>query len=151
VCNYQAPPPNCPSGYTQTTPTAWTGSSWVPPTCVPTAPEPPTVVAATGFWVWANCDSYNGGNLSGRLPVPVVQDSWSDGSVTYYQGTGGPQYKVLVDSQGNYYTAVLGDNWGTYDEFGHEIASLYAWGVDPSVPFPAQPLSQCSGSGGNHN
>ncbi|MGF6472617.1 hypothetical protein QFZ89_007868 [Paraburkholderia youngii] len=147
-CNYQAPQ-ECPSGFTQTSPPVWTGSNWTLPLCQPVTPQKPTIVSATGFWVWADCGSYLGGSKTGPIPLAVYKDIWSDGSTTYYQFFFGKQYPVSVDSQGRYYVNELGDNWDTDQGNGYPLASLYETAAgDPSASIPPQPNYACSGS--NH-
>ena len=150
-CNYQAPP-SCPSGYDQTGP-VWNGSTWVNLSCTPHAPPPPTtptITSATGFWVWADCGSYNNAQVTGPIPLAVYRDIWSDGSSTYYQFYFGKQYPVSIDSKGRYYVTSLGDNWDTYpDGSAYPLASLYeVAALDPGVSIPAKPVYACRG--GNH-
>jgi hypothetical protein len=147
-CKYQ-PAPGCPPGYVIQSGPTWNGSSW-DLSCAPQAPHNPIVVSATGFWVWVDCGSYNGGVVTGPMPVSVYKDTWSDGSVTYYQGPG-DKFPVAVDSHGRYYATVLGDNWDTNQGNGYPLPSLYYTGAgDPSVSIPPQPAYACSGAGGNH-
>jgi hypothetical protein len=148
-CSYQAPP-SCAPGWIQTGPD-WNGSSWVNLGCSSPAPPPaPTIVAATGFWVWADCGSYNNAQVTGPIPLAVYRDTWSDGSTTYYQVYFGNHYPVSVDSKGRYYVTSLGDNWDTYsDGSAYPLASLYeVAALDPGVSIPTKPVYACRG--GNH-
>jgi hypothetical protein len=146
-CHYE-PAASCPAGYDQSGP-VWDGSDWGNLTCIPQAPPTPTIVSITGFWVWADCGSYNQATTTGPIPIAVYQDTWSDGSATYYQFNG-KQYPVSVDRKGRYYVTAMGDNWDTYPDGSlYPLASLYEVGaLDPSASIPPRPAYACSGS--NH-
>ncbi|MGF6649570.1 hypothetical protein OKW34_000132 [Paraburkholderia youngii] len=110
----------------------------------------PTIVSTTGFWVWADCGSYNGASKTGPIPLAVYQNAWSDGSSTYFQYYFGKQYPVSVDGKGRYYVTSIGDNWDTYPDGSlYPAASLYEVGGGyPGASIPPQPNYACSGS--NH-
>lgn len=179
-CSYQAPP-SCPANWVTAVGPSWNGSSWVGEVCQPpaapgpdtcqygfssgpswngsswvytcnSAPAIPTIVSVTGFWVWADCGSWNQAQTTGPIPIAVYQNNWSNGSVTYFQYYFGKQYAVSVDSKGRYYEVSHGDNWDTYPDGSlYPLSSLFeVTGGYPGASMPAQPAYMCTHSAG-HN
>lgn len=160
-CVYEAPP-SCPAGSTQTSAPVWNGSSWSSPGCANDLPIPankqPThsgaaLVAVSGFYITVDCALYNS-NVSGTESALVYQATYADGYVSYYQmASPTVAYSVSRDSQGRYYTDVLGDNWGSTERdpsSGRFPPSLYTGYADPNYPPPTRPAAACLHSDG-HN